>query len=239
MKKVAFILVFYGIALLVNQPTFAQQSRWQFIGKNDNGSLSYLEKSSQNGSGNRKRTWVKEVYSDRSYKIILIDWQCRERKFQAVESTSYAGSGEYIDKEGSSPWTAVVPDSVVENYYQAVCVSIGQTPTTKSDTSSNKMMAQVIAQNANVRESPTTNSRVIQNAAKGTRFIVADAEPTGSWYQVFIPNTIEIGWLHGNTIKLITVEPESTQPKRKSKPIRKRGRVSQLAPIRDYPLKKL
>ncbi len=226
MKKLSLILISYGILLLVNQPTFAQQSRWQFIGRNDNGSLSYLEKSGRKESGNRKRTWVKEVYSDLSYKIILIDWQCRERRFQAVESTSYAASGQYIDKEGSSPWTTVVPDSVVENYYQAVCDSTGQTVPPKTDTSGNRVMAQVIAQNANVRESPTTSSRVIQKAAKGTRFIVADAEPTGGWYEVFIPNTIEIGWLHGNTIKLITAEPESKQPKQKSKPIRKRGRVS-------------
>lgn len=227
MKNIASVLILFVTIFFLNQTaTRAQQNRWQFIGRNDNGSLSYLEKTNQKGTSIKRRTWVKEVYSDRSYKIILIDWQCREKRFQVVESTNYAASGQYIDKEGSSPWTTVVPDSVVENYYQAVCISNRQTITAKSDISDNKVMAQVIAQTANIRESPTTNSRVIQKAAKGTRFIVADAEPTGGWYQVFIPNTIEIGWLHGSTIKLITAEPESKQPKRKSKPLRKRGRAN-------------
>lgn len=98
MKKLAFILVFFGIIFLINQPIFAQQNLRQFIGRNDNDSLSYLEKTNQRGTGNKRQTRVKEVYSNGSYKIILIDWQCREKRFQAVESTNYAASGKYLDK---------------------------------------------------------------------------------------------------------------------------------------------
>jgi len=226
MKKVAFLLTFYAIIVLNNQPTFAQQSRWQFIGRNDNGSLSYLEKSKQKGTGNKRRTWIKEVFSDGSYKIILISWQCREKRFQALESTNYEASGKYIDKEGSSPWTTVVPDSVVEKYYQAVCTTTEQTVTAKSDASEGKLIAQIITQNANVRESPSTDSRVLKKTAKGTRFLLADSEPNGGWYQVFISHAKETGWLHGNTIKLITVKSKSNLPVRKLKPSSRRGRTN-------------
>jgi hypothetical protein len=71
MKKVSFIIIFFAIALLISQPMLAQESRWLFIGRNDNGSTSYLEKSALKETGNEKRTWVKEVYNNRSKSFSL------------------------------------------------------------------------------------------------------------------------------------------------------------------------
>lgn len=226
MKKVSFLLILLGIIFFTNRLLFAQQSRWRFIGKNDNGSLSYLEKSNQKQTANKRQTWVKEVYSDGSYKIILIDWQCRQKRFQAVESTNYEASGKYIDKEGSSPWTTVVPDSVSENYYKAVCLSNGQKSAAQSDASSGTITAQIITRNANVREAPFANSPVIQTIEKGARLFLADAQPTGAWYQVTIPDMNATGWLHGNTIKIIPVKSKSNLPARKLKPGSRRGRAN-------------
>jgi len=219
MKKFSLILIPFGIVLLINQnPALAQQSnRWQFIGRNDNGSRSYLEKSNKSETGDRKQTWSKEVYSDGSYKITLIDWQCRERRFRILEATNYAPSGEYVDKEGSYPWSTVVPDSVSENYYKVVCISPGKTPTTESNASRRKTIAQIIAPNANIRESPTANGRVVQTVEKGAQLFLTDADPKGSWYQVFIPDTNETGWLHGNTIKLVGIKSNSIKSKRAGK----------------------
>ncbi len=223
MKNISLILIFLGSVLTTNQPTvFGQQSnRWQFIGTNDNGSRSYLEKSNQKQTDNKRQTWVKDVYSDGSYKITLINWQCSEKIFQAVESTNYEASGKYIDREGSSPWTTVVPDSVVENYYKAVCLSTGQQSDTQADAASETLIAQIITKNANVREAPFANSPVVQTIEKGARLFLADAQPTGAWYQVIIPDTNATGWLHGSTIKLLTIKPNSNQSKQKSKPARK------------------
>lgn len=212
---------------LLNHPVFSQQNRWQFIGRNDNGSTSYLEKSNPKEVGGKKQTWSKEVYSDGSYKITLIDWQCRERRFRVLEATNYAPSGEYVDKEGSSAWSTVVPDSVSESYYKVVCLSTGNTPALKSNTSSKKMVAQIITDNANVREAPFANSPVIQTFEKGARLFLADNEPTGVWYQVFIPDTNETGWLNGNTIKLLGIKSNSTKSKQKLKRAGKR-KVSKL-----------
>lgn len=222
MKKVVFILIFYAIIVLSNQPIFAQANRWQFIGKNDNGSRSYLEKSGQKESGNRRRTWSKEVYSDGSYKITLVDWQCRERRFRILEATNYAATGEYIDKERSSAWATVIPDSVSENYYKVVCASTEQKPAAKSNSSDKKMIAQIIAENANIREVPFANGSIIQTAEKGTRLFIADAEPTGVWYQVFLPDSDITGWLHGNTIKLLNIKSNFSQRRQKAKPAEKR-----------------
>ena len=224
MKKLVFILIFLGF-VFINEPICAQQSRWQFIGRNDNGSLSYLEKTNQKGIGNKKQTWVKEVYSDGSYKIILIDWQCREKRFQAVESTNYEASGKYLDKEGSSPWTTVIPDSVSENYYKAVCLSTGQKSAPQPDASSRTITAQIITGHANVREAPFANSPVVQTIEKGARLFLADAQPTGAWYQVTIPDMNATGWLHGSTIKLLFIKPDSNIPKQKSKPATRNRRA--------------
>lgn len=221
MKKQLFFLMLICVSLL-NHPTFSQQNRWQFIGRNDNGSTSYLEKSKPKEVGGKKQTWSKEVYSDGSYKITLIDWQCRERKFRVLEATNYAPSGEYVGKEGSSAWSTVVPDSVSENYYKVVCLPTGNTFATKSNTSTKKPVAQIIVDNANIREAPFANSPAIQTVQKDAQLFLAAAEPVGGWYQVYIPDTKETGWLHGNTIKLLGIKSNSTKPKRKSKPVGKR-----------------
>lgn len=224
MNKLLFFLMLIYVSLL-NHPVFSQQSRWQFIGRNDNGSLSYLEKSKQRGTGNKRQTWVKEVYTDGSYKIILIDWQCREKRFQAVEATNYAASGKYLDKEGSSPPATVVPDSVSENYYKAVCPSNEQQSAVQPDAASRTITAQIITKNANVREAPFANSPVVQTIEKGVRLILADVQPTGAWYQVTIPNTNATGWMHGSTIKLLSIKPGSNITKQKSKPAMRNRRA--------------
>lgn len=219
MKKVAFTLIFLGIIFFTNQPIFAQQSRWQFIGKNDNGSLSYLEKSNQKQTGNKKQTWVKKVYDDGSYKIILANWRCHEKRFQIVESANCAASGNYIGKEGSSPMMTVVPDSVSENYYKAVCLPAKQQSAIQPGAASETITAQIITRNANIREALFINSPVVQTIEKGVRLNLADAQPIGAWYQIIIPKTNETGWLHGNTIKLLAIKSNSTKSKQKSKVI--------------------
>lgn len=193
MKKGASIIIIFVIVLLINQTARAQQNRRQFIGRNANGSISYLEKSDQRESGNRKQTWTKEVYSDRSYKITLVEWQCFEKKFRVIESTNYAPSGECIDREGSSPWTTVIPDSVSECYFDVVCASSKQSTLAESNSSGKQKIAQVIIINANIRRSPDAGSAVIQKIKKGARLFLTDTEPVNGWYQVLIPGTNESG----------------------------------------------
>lgn len=225
MKNIASVLILCVTIFLLNQTaTRAQENRWQFISRNDNGSTSYLEKSNKSETGDRKQTWTKEVYSDGSYKITLVDWQCREKRFRVLEAANYMPSGEYIDKEGSSAWSTIVPDSVSENYYQVICSASGQKSAAKSIPSGRKIIARIIALNANIRESPTAESRVLQRVEKGTYLFLADTEPTNGWYQVFIPDTNEAGWLYGNTIELLVSKPHARQPRQTSKPMTgKRG----------------
>lgn len=216
-----------GNILLICQPIRAQQvNRWQFVGRSDTGSSSYLDKSVEKQTGDIRRTWTKEVFSDGSYKIGLVDWQCRAKKFRILEGASYESSGKYIYREGrSSPWITVVPDSVSENYYRVVCRSTGQASPPESKSSENKTIAEVIALHANVRASPTADSPIVQRVKKGVRLTLAAVEPTNGWYQVFIPVTNETGWLYGSTIELLAAKSHSRQPRQKSKPTtHKRGR---------------
>ena len=165
-RKIIFLLFFCGIVFFANEPASAQQNRWLFVGRNDNGSASYLENTALKQIGNQKQTWVKEVYRDRSYRIMLVEWQCREQRLRVLEGTGYAETGAFLGKEGVTPWTSVVPDSVSENYYKTVCRSVSPTTPTAS---SKQLIAVVVSQTANVREAPAANSLVIQKAARGKR----------------------------------------------------------------------
>lgn len=225
MKKAVFILIFYAIIILSNQPMFAQANRWQFISRNDNGSTSYLDKSAQKQTGDVRRIWTRDVFSDGSYKIGLVDWQCSAGKFRVLEGVTYKPSGEYIYKEDKpTGWISIFPDSISESYFNVVCAPSRQTPIAESNKLNTQRIAQVIALNANIRESPNASSRVIQKVEKGTRLFLADTESANGWYQVFIPETNETGWLRGNAIKLLTDKSRFRQPQQKSKPTtNKRG----------------
>lgn len=207
--------------LLIQHSAFAQTTdRWQLISNNDNGSRSYLERSAQNTTGDRRRTWTKDIYRDDSYKVTLVEWRCREKKFRVLEATNYAPEGKYLGQEEASGWATIVPDSVSENYFKIVCAA--RENISESDASNEKIIVQVIAQEANVREAPFSVGFVMQTVVKGTRFVLADTKPVGVWYQVLIPDTDQTGWLHGNTIKIIKTEPNRQRTERKSKPAGKR-----------------
>jgi uncharacterized protein YgiM (DUF1202 family) len=128
-----------------------------------------------------------------------------------------------------------VPDSVAEGYFRVVCVLTKRTTDDSSAESNDKLAAQVAAQiitrNANVRESPTTDSRIVRKVAKGARLLLADTKPTsGGWYRVLTSDTKETGWLHGSTIKLITLESKSKPPNQKAEPTVKHTSTGRINP---------
>lgn len=203
-------------------PAFGQSGDWQFISKNSNGSTSYLNFSGKNQpKSSNQQTWTKEVFSDGSYKITLVNWKCREKRFQIQEAVNYASSGAYVDREDQSSWTTIIPDSVAENYFKVVCAT-GRNAS-NSNSVSRKIFVQVIVENANIREAPFAVGTVMQTVEKGARLALADPEPVGVWYQVLIPETDEKGWLHGSTIKIIKAAENGSQTERKSRTLKKRS----------------
>ena len=220
-NKTHIIFLLLGIIFIIPCLAYGQQpERWQFVGRNDNGSRSYLENSNQRRIGNKRQTWTKDIYKDSSYKITLIEWQCREKKFRILEATNYAPEGTYLGQEAGSDWSTVVPDSVSENYFKTICAA--EQTASESDLPNTKKSVLVITENANVRETPFSVSPVVQTLTKGTRVILADDDPVGAYYQVFLPNSDEVGWLHGNTIKILKTEPNRSRSARKSKLVVKR-----------------
>ncbi len=219
-NKTHILSMFLGIIFIPNLIYGQRLERWQFISSNDNGSRSYLENSNRKSTGGKKQTWTKDIFKDGSYKITLIEWQCREKKFRILEATNYAPAGTYLGQEPASEWSTVVPDSVSENFFKTVCAS--NQSANESDSSNVRKSVQIISENANVRESPFPVSPVIQTFAKGVRLFLADEEPVGAWYQVLIPDSNQTGWLHGDTIKILKAAPSHRRVERQSKPTRKR-----------------
>lgn len=209
-----------GIIFIPNLIYGQRLERWQFISSNDNGSRSYLENSNRKSAGGKKQTWTKDIFKDGSYKITLIEWQCREKQFRILEATNYAPEGTYLGQELASEWSTVIPDSISENFFKTVCVS--NQFADESDLSNVRKSVQIISENANVREAPSPVSPVVQTFAKGVRLFIADEEPVRAWYRVLIPNTNQTGWLHGDTIKILKAAPNRQRVERKSKPMGKR-----------------
>lgn len=74
----------------------------------------------------------------------------------------------------------------------------------KNQTKQNKPTAEIITENANLRESSNASSEVIREVAFGERFFLSDSQPVGAWYKVVDVKTRKEGWLHGNTFKIVT-----------------------------------
>ena len=68
--------------------------------------------------------------------------------------------------------------------------------------------ALVITENANLRKSNDSKSEVIQTIANGTN--VEWVEQKGAWFSV--RNDGKLGWMHGNTIRLLPQTTTSSMP---------------------------
>jgi hypothetical protein len=66
----------------------------------------------------------------------------------------------------------------------------------------------VITKNANLRKSGNSNSEVIQTISEGTNVEVVKQD--GAWF--LVKNIGQSGWIHGNSIRLITSTTESSKP---------------------------
>lgn len=71
----------------------------------------------------------------------------------------------------------------------------------------------VIAENANLRGTPSTSGKVLDVVEEGERFRLI--ETRGAWYLVETPEYV--GWLHGNTIKLGTRSAQSSSSPSRNK----------------------
>lgn len=216
MKLTSNILLLLTITVLFCFSAFAQQkNRWVFVGQNTDGTLFYIDNNSRQIVGNRIRVWDKNIFQDGSYKISLVEWRCVEKKYFFIDITNYTPTGSFIRKDKSTEWLTVVPDSVSEAMYKAVCgTSFGNNLQVAS---SNRKMAQIIVKKANLRTNPDTNSRVVQQAILGEKFFLADELPTNGWYQIILAGTNETAWIHGNNIKLLEAPNKSNTKKQRTK----------------------
>ena len=84
----------------------------------------------------------------------------------------------------------------------------------KIEAQTQKPMAEIIVENANLRESANASSEIIREVTLGERLVMSASQPVGVWYKVFDAKTRREGWLHGNTFKVVAPSG-SAQPRRK------------------------
>ncbi|MGC2236182.1 MAG: SH3 domain-containing protein [Pyrinomonadaceae bacterium] len=214
MKITSVLLLVFTLMLSIPYLTFAQQNRWVLISEDADDTLFYLDKSSRQSTENTIRVWTKNIYRDGSYRLSLVDWRCREKKYFFVEVATYNPAGSFVQKENGMDWINVVPDSISEAMYKAVCLTSSKKNSKTESTS--KKIAEIIVVKANIRIEPNLNSQVIQQATTGERFILAEAEPSGGWYRVILAGMNETAWIHGNNIKLVEVFSKTNIKKQKA-----------------------
>jgi hypothetical protein len=215
MKFISYLSLSLGITAFVWYSVLAQQNRWIFVGEDASGALFYFDKGSRQPIGNAMKVWDKIVYPDGSYRINQTKWQCKEKQFSIVDITIYSENNEFIGKDSPTPWLNVVPDSISEVMHRAVCGDLSDKNLEK--TSSNKKMAEIIVEKANVRAEPGINSSVIKKVKSGEKFTLADENPTDGWYQIIISSTNKTAWIHGSTIKLLEIINKPNTKKQKVK----------------------
>ena len=224
MRKIITISVLIGALLAGYKPIFAQtvNNRWQFMGDSSNDSRLFLDKDIQKLADGRRRTWTKEIFRDGSYKIARAEWRCRRQQYRILEATNYAPEGNFISRESNTDWHAVVPDSVSENYFRTICAGDEIEAVADEDSSSDKRKTVLVITNqAKLRQMPSATSQLLRTLLKGTRLILADEVPHGAWYEVIIPDSEQIGWLHGNAIKIVETASSQRRSKGKTAPTTK------------------
>lgn len=214
MKIISVLLFVFTFMLSIPCLTFAQQNRWVLISEDADDTLFYLDKNSRQSTENTFRVWTKNIYRNGSYRLSLVDWRCSEKKYFFVEVATYNPAGSFVQKENGMDWINVVPDSISEAMYKAVCLTSTEKKSKTESTS--KKIAEIIVVKANIRAEPNPNSRVIQQATTGERFILAEEDPSGGWYRIVLTGTNETAWIHGNNIKLVEISDKTIIKKQKA-----------------------
>lgn len=199
---------------------FGQQNRWLFVGNDVAGTAFYLEKDSPKSIGKIIRVWTKNVYTDGSFQINQIDWDCKEKKYFVIQSSNYFSDGRLLNTLKGDVWLDVFPDALSETMYKAVCKT--SLAGNYGKTSSIYKTAEIIVKKANLRAEPNAYSRVIRQAVTGERFVLVSESPEKGWYQIIDVESNETVWIYGSNIKLIEVTKTSKTEKNKETKITKR-----------------
>jgi hypothetical protein len=203
------IITIFGCISALSQ----EKDRWFFVSNNSDGTLFYIDKNSRQVSGKNIRIWNKSVFWNGSFRLDLVEWKCSEKKYFFVEASDYTSTGKFVRKNVGTEWINVVPDSISEDLHKVVC---GNSPEENPKTVSMiKKMAEVIVRKANLRVAPSMSGNVVQQVKLGSKFFLADEEPTNGWYQIILSEPNESAWIHGNNIKIIEIANNSNSKKQK------------------------
>ncbi len=114
------ILVIIIFASLISVK--ANESRWKLIFNDENKSLYIDTKTLVHPSKEIIRVWIKTIYKDHEY-LELKEINCSQYLIKIVDCMKYSG-----DKVDTCPgeslrdkWMVIVPESLVETLYDAVC----------------------------------------------------------------------------------------------------------------------
>lgn len=212
-----FVLSQIALAiLLLNRHHYSQDGAWIFVGTDERRTKAmYVDPNTRKSPAGNLFVWEKLIWSDASYLLGLVEWDCRQKRSRVIQQSLYDRYGELSELSKNFDWLYMVDETLGAAVYKVVCRAARTSPPSSSiETASEISLAEIIVSAASLRESASIKGSVIREVAKRERLILTDAEPRGNWHQVIDRDTQSKGWLHKSTFKVI--KPSKSSPRRKS-----------------------
>ena len=137
----------------------------------------------------------------------------------------------FLRKDKTAKRAAVVPDSVIEDFYNRFCTANATTddaPPARAGAAAVRrrsavavppeMFAEIIVERANIRVLPKPDAAVVRRARKNQRFVLLVDEPDeNGWYPIEVAESLKSVWLHGNVFKIVAANLNNKLSRRTTK----------------------
>lgn len=215
-KLKIFIVSQIALAILfLSREDYSQERSWVFVGTDERRTkAAYVDPNTQKRSNGNFFVWEKMIWSDASYLIGLVEWDCRQKRSRVVQESLYNQYGELTQLSKNFDWVYMVDETLGAGIYKIVCRNVQNSPQPPlTEAPSVISLAEIIVVAASLRESPSINGSVIREVPKKERLILTGEPPRGNWHRVIDQDSQSSGWLHRSTFKII--KPKKSSPRRK------------------------
>lgn len=200
-----FFCVFCLFAFLTS--VAAQTQEWFYIARSEEGRFYVKRKIDQLPDGNRAM-WMK-LASDKGFeRISYAEWDCKNRRFRLLQTSSYTADGRAIEHLKNLDWAFVTPETTGENLFEEAC-----------GTPREIKYAVFILREVKLRGEPNINGQIYRTAKRNEKFPLTPFDPVGAWYHIYDPKTLIEYWVHGNGIKIVTDNADDVKSNKSKKTI--------------------
>lgn len=195
--------LFVSICFFIGSPVSAQTATWNYVTTITEGVKFYIGKDFKRAPDGHLAAWEKLVKPDRSFAVSFVEWNCREKRRLALETTFYnsdntvIGTRKQIDngqQQLQQQWTPVMPGSSAELLFARDCLPA---PPVR--------LAEITVARAALKTFPDASAPVVRTANRGATFRIIAGTGRGGWFNVVDDSTQEDYWLFADDFRVINI----------------------------------